>query len=55
MPPLSFKRYLDPGTGSLLLQYMVATLLTVIILARKRVEKAKQYLTRLFSNERGEN
>lgn len=46
MPPLNFRRYIDPATGSLVLQYLAAALLTVLVLARKRIKKAKLYLTK---------
>jgi len=51
MAPLDFRRYVDPGTGSLILQYLAAALLTVLVLARKRIKKAKHYLTDYLIND----
>lgn len=50
---LSIKQfaYLDPGSGSLLLQLLLATLLGALFLLRSTWGRIKSFLGRLFSRQ----
>lgn len=49
VPLLKGHEYLDPGTGSFLIQLVVATLLGAMFLLRGYIAKAFQYVRRLFT------
>ncbi len=53
-PIMSVRPYLDPGTGSFLLQLLIATLLGAAFLLRSYIGKAIGAVRRLFSQSKEE-
>ncbi|MGE5222472.1 MAG: hypothetical protein ACM3PY_08550 [Omnitrophica WOR_2 bacterium] len=48
-PLLKGNLYLDPGTGSFIIQLVVATLLGALFFLRGYISKGFQYIRRLFT------
>jgi hypothetical protein len=50
-PPTHVRAYLDPGSGSILLQLLIAGILGAILVLRSSWGKVKTFFTRLFSRD----
>lgn len=50
----SSNAYLDPGSGSFLLQLLLATLLGSLLLIRSSWGKIKDFFTKIFSSSKDE-
>jgi len=50
-PPNHVRAYLDPGSGSILLQVLIAGLLASLLIIRSSWAKIKTFFNRLFSRD----
>jgi hypothetical protein len=50
-PPTHIHAYLDPGSGSILLQLLIAGILGAFLVLRSSWGKVKAFLSRLFSRD----
>jgi len=50
-PPSHVRAYLDPGSGSILLQLLIAGILGAFLVLRSSWGKVKAFFSRLFSRD----
>ena len=53
-PLLDHPAYLDPGSGSFILQVILAAILGSLLVFRSYLVKVKDFLLKLFNRNRGE-
>lgn len=51
-PPLNTNAYLDPGSGSFILQLLLATLLGLLFLLKTYWQKVTTFIKKLFSRDK---